>query len=90
MITPDRGTTLRGITQETVLQLVGGIMPAQERVVTVKELQQAQEIFLTSSIKGIVPVVQVDDGKIGDGLVGAQTKRVIQLYEEYTHGGDWL
>ncbi len=90
LVTPDRGTTLRGITQETVLQLVDGLLPVQERVVSVKELQQAQEIFLTSSIKGIVPVVRVDDQKISGGVVGAQTKKVMQLYEEYTHGGDWL
>jgi branched-chain amino acid aminotransferase len=42
-----------------------------------------KEAFITSSSRGIVPVVQIDDVKVGRGRVGSTTKLLMKAYEEY-------
>ncbi len=44
------------------------------------DLFRAEEAFFTSTTKEIVPVVQVDEMKIGDGRVGPVTKRLLAEY----------
>ena len=39
--------------------------------------------FLTSSSRGIVPVVKIDDVVMGQGSVGKVTKKLIASYDEY-------
>lgn len=63
---------LPGITRQMLLEILrrdGGI-PVQERIVTLAELHAADEVWLSSSSKDIVPVVAVDDRPVGDGEVG--------------------
>ena len=43
----------------------------------------AVESFITSTTKFVIPVVQIDDFKLGDGKVGAITEKIIQLYQTY-------
>ena len=55
-----------------------GSIPVEERVVTMRELEQADEVWLTSSSKEIAPVIEIDgrpvgDGKVGDVWLAAQT-----------------
>ena len=50
----------------------------------VSRLATLDEAFLTSSIKGIVPVVRADEQPIGQGSPGPVTRRLIRRYE------DWL
>ncbi len=41
------------------------------------------EAFLTSSSRGIVPIVQIDDRTVGQGRVGKWTERLLRAYDEY-------
>ncbi|MFN3492467.1 MAG: hypothetical protein ACK40V_09640, partial [Anaerolineales bacterium] len=41
------------------------------------------EAFLTSSSRGIVPIVSIDDKPVGRGRVGAWTKKLIPAYKNY-------
>jgi branched-subunit amino acid aminotransferase/4-amino-4-deoxychorismate lyase len=50
------------------------------------DLQRADEAFLTSSVRGVVPVVRVDGQRLSDGKPGPISKRVMQLYDELTRG----
>jgi D-alanine transaminase len=63
---------LPGITRYMLLEILrkDGSIPVEERVVTLDELHNADEVWLTSSSKELVPVVEVDGRPVGDGLVG--------------------
>jgi branched-chain amino acid aminotransferase len=74
---------LHGITRKIVLQTAGPEFSIEERDVSVDEMFAADEMFLTSSFKDVVPVTRVDDRMIGRGKPGAVTERVIELFAEY-------
>jgi D-alanine transaminase len=63
---------LPGITRLMLLEILrrDGSIPVEERVVTMGELAQADEVWLTSSSKEIAPVVEIDGRPVGDGKVG--------------------
>lgn len=76
---------LYGITRKVTLELARALMPVEERDVSVEEMYAADEAFLTSSFKDIVPVVKVGERVIGDGRVGLHTKKLIEAFHAYAH-----
>ena len=50
---------------------------------TAQALEAADEVFITSSIREIVPVVKVDDSKVGAGVPGPVYARIRQLFDAY-------
>ncbi len=78
--TPARGVLL-GITRQTALDLCAEIgIEAETRLVDADSVRRADEIFITSTAGGIMPVTQVDDAPIGDGRPGPLTRRLVDLY----------
>ena len=77
VITPARGV-LEGITRKNVLALAAKKYKAEAGIVTLADIAQAKEAFLTSTTKRILPIVQVDDKIIGDGKPGPVTKALLQ------------
>jgi branched-chain amino acid aminotransferase len=65
---------LSGITRKTVIALAATHHPVKIRDLSLEELLGADEIFITGSGKGLVPVVQIDDALIGDGKPGRVTR----------------
>lgn len=59
-------------------------LEVEERNINEKELIDASEIFLTATNKDIVPVIKVDDKKIGNGKAGKITKLLMQAFENFT------
>ncbi len=53
-----------------------------ERDVHVDELPQMSESFGTSTTKGVVPIVEINGIKIGDGQVGDVVKKLMHLLDE--------
>lgn len=45
-----------------------------------KELYDCDELFITSTIKGVVPLVKVDNRNISDGNVGFKTREIMQIF----------
>ena len=79
-----RDDILLGITRATVLEIAQG----RGLEVTYQPLQRNQlsdipEAFITSSSRGIVPVVKIDDVTIGQGRPGPITKDLMSAYEAY-------
>jgi branched-chain amino acid aminotransferase len=72
---------LAGITRQFVLELCGeqGIA-TEETTLHDADLLEADEVFITSSTREIVPVVRVDHTTIGSGKPGATTTRLIAAF----------
>lgn len=76
---------LEGITRNAVLKLAreAGI-PTQETPLIRHDLYVADEMFLTGTAAEVVPVVSLDGRKIGDGTPGSITRRLLELFHEFT------
>jgi branched-chain amino acid aminotransferase len=73
---------LPGITRKNILRIAGKTHDVWEGQLTVSEVLQAQEVFLTSTTKRIVPVVQVEQTKIGNGKPGKITLDLLEKIKE--------
>jgi branched-chain amino acid aminotransferase len=72
---------LPGITRAAVLELARERgMPLEERAFRLGDLLTADEAFLTSSLRGLVPLVRVGDRAIGRGRPGDVTRRLAVDY----------
>jgi D-amino acid aminotransferase len=80
--TPPTSTgILPGIARSRALELAGELgLPRDERPLELREFLAADEIFLSSAVKEVLPVVDVDGKTIGDGRPGPWTR---QLHEAY-------
>jgi branched-subunit amino acid aminotransferase/4-amino-4-deoxychorismate lyase len=75
---------LPGITRQTVCELAASLgTPVAETLVMPDELRAADEVFLTSSVRGIMPVTRLDGVAVGDGTAGPVTRRLHQAYLAY-------
>jgi branched-subunit amino acid aminotransferase/4-amino-4-deoxychorismate lyase len=72
---------LKGITRSVVIDIMRKKnLHFAEESITLDELYGADEIFLTSTTKKILPIVKVDHHVIGNGKVGDTTKGLMQLF----------
>jgi branched-chain amino acid aminotransferase len=79
---------LEGITRSVVMQLCRGAGVAVDEVpLWPADMKHADEAFITSSVRGIVPVARVDGDAIGAGRPGPITTKVMALYDKKTRGG---
>ncbi len=76
VITPAKDV-LHGITRKNILSLDGKDFSIQSGNVTLQDVLKAREVFLTSTTKRIVPIVQVDNTIIGDGKPGIVTLELL-------------
>ncbi|MGC8762431.1 MAG: aminotransferase class IV [Acidobacteriota bacterium] len=84
LVTPDLPSgILDGVTRESLLRLAprAGV-PVEERPVGVEEIYEADEVFLASTLKEVVPVVEVDGRPVGRGEPGMITDRLLGLFQE--------
>jgi branched-chain amino acid aminotransferase len=78
---------LEGITRAKVTELARGAgLAVDEQPLWPTDLRGGDEAFLTSSVRGIVPITRVDGQPIGDGRPGPITRRVAALYEQLARG----
>jgi branched-chain amino acid aminotransferase len=76
---------LEGITRRKVLELAHGErISVDELPLWPIDLRNADESFLSSSIRGVLPVVEVDGQPIGSGRPGPVTLRIMECYEVLT------
>ncbi|MFZ2406362.1 MAG: D-amino acid aminotransferase [Methylobacter sp.] len=85
LITPPIGhEILPGITRNVILELARqNNIPYSEDIISLDALQTASEIWLTSSTREIVPVVQLDNETIANGKPGPIWKAMNQLFQAY-------
>lgn len=83
LITPQQDV-LAGITKAVVMELAADDFDVVEGPLHYDELAACDEIFITSTTKEILPVVQIDEQQIGSGQPGPKTQKLIQLFRTYT------
>ncbi|HVC19342.1 MAG TPA: aminotransferase class IV [Vicinamibacterales bacterium] len=74
---------LAGVTRAFVLEMAGGLgIDAREAVLTDADLFGADEAFLTSTTREVLPIVRVDDQSIGTGRPGPVAKRLLAAFRQ--------
>jgi branched-subunit amino acid aminotransferase/4-amino-4-deoxychorismate lyase len=81
LATPDT-SVLHGITRMRVLEVAATIDRPEARRISLSEVFEASEAFLTSTTKRILPIVSVDGKTIGSGIPGPVTRNLIKLLAE--------
>ncbi len=82
--TPPRDTpVLNGTVRDMVLELCekNGIPVDAESALTINDLLEAPEVFVTASTSGIRPVRQIEQHTVGEGVPGPVTRKLMDLYE---------
>jgi branched-subunit amino acid aminotransferase/4-amino-4-deoxychorismate lyase len=89
--TPAKGA-LDGITRQTIFDLAVDLgVTARSTMFRLDFLMDADEIFLTSTAGGVMPVTKLDEDIIvGDGTMGPMTRRFYEAYwKEHREDGKW-
>ena len=82
LVTPNVDV-LAGITRGVALELAADLFEVVERPLHYGELVHADEVFITSTTKEIMPIVRVDDIVINSGNPGQRTLRLLELFHRY-------
>jgi branched-subunit amino acid aminotransferase/4-amino-4-deoxychorismate lyase len=90
------GSTRKGKKQDVLVTARGGILPGVTRHLILRLARNSglpikysapriaetfTEAFISSSSRGIVPVVSIDGRRVGEGDVGAWTRQLMDAYE---------
>ncbi|MCE7987270.1 MAG: amino acid aminotransferase [Caldilinea sp. CFX5] len=82
LITPQE-EVLAGITRAVVMEIAEDDFEVVQSELFYAALADYDELFITSSTKEILPVIQVDDQVIGDGKLGPKTQKLLDLFHTY-------
>ncbi|MTI14716.1 D-amino acid aminotransferase [Sansalvadorimonas verongulae] len=79
---------LGGVTRALILQLAANDSRyiCEERELSANDLQQADEIWITSSSREIVPIIELDGVSVGSGKPGPVWEYMAGLYRSYRDG----
>lgn len=80
--TPDKNI-LKGVTRKHVIVCARKNYFLIESDISVADLFSADEIFISSTTKNIMPVTKIEDRIIGDGSVGLITRELLELFNTY-------
>lgn len=87
--TPPLGAgILAGVTRAVVLDVAGRLgVPVREGSLPLARLESADEAFLTSTVREVLPVVRVGERPIGPAVPGPVTCRIHAAFREAAGGG---
>jgi D-alanine transaminase len=85
LITPPKNNDiLAGITRDVILELAAAEgLPHREDIIAFEGLQSATEIWVTSSTREIVPVIALNDVRVGDGKPGPVFSKMDEWFQNY-------
>lgn len=83
--TPPKNTLiLGGITRDLIIELAHSHqIQCKEELVSAEALKSADEIWISSSTKEVVPVISLDKQTVGEGKVGPMWRKMAELYIQY-------
>ena len=72
---------LPGVTRKVILELIQDTsLEYEETKIPVDSFLSAQEIWVTNSTKGVIPIIDLDGKKIGSGLPGAKYLQISKAF----------
>ena len=75
---------LPGVTRELVLERAAELgIEARQQSIRVPDLLAAEEAFITSTLKEVMPIASVDGSPIGHGKPGPVTRKLLEAYRKY-------
>lgn len=81
---PKNHLMLAGVTYDVVLELAAGHgLPLEVRDILEEEARAADELWMTSSTKEVLPIVRLDGKPVGDGRPGPVFARMHGWYQEF-------
>ena len=84
LITPDKGV-LAGVSRKTVLEMADYLgINTSVRSLSVEELLEADEVFLSSSGGGVIPIIRVNETIFGNGASGPISVQLNETYWKWT------
>jgi D-alanine transaminase len=83
---PNSEAILPGTTTDLVVSLGTETgLPGREEPITAERLYAADEVWLTSAMRGVAAVVNIDGRQVGDGQPGPLWHQVAARYDSYKH-----
>ncbi len=82
LVTPATGV-LKGITRKLILSLAATLFTVEEKALPLEALLKADEVFITGTNKGVVPVIQIDEALISSGTPGKNTLETIRALDNH-------
>lgn len=67
---PNSHLILPGTSRDAVLELAGDWLPSQESEIESRDIASAEELWIASAGRGVLPVTRVDGKPVGDGIPG--------------------
>lgn len=87
--TPPLDNILAGITRHIILEIAKKLGLAHtEDHITLEELSDAEEIWLTGSVREIMPVLKLNDKPVGEGVAGPVWRQMLTEYRKLTMPSD--
>jgi len=85
LMTPEKtAEILPGITRKVIIELAqANDFELSEEVISLEALQAASEIWITSSTREIIPVIELDKKPVGDGIPGPIFNTMNKLFQQY-------
>ncbi len=71
---------LEGLTRKTLLEITPGTI---EKKLIAQDFLDADECFLSSTTRDLIPVTSINNHNIGSGVPGPITQNLLSLYREY-------
>ena len=87
VLAPKEGV-LWGTVGTYVLELAAQYYEVVYDDITLEDAYSADEAFLTSSVRDVVPITRLDDRLVGEGRIGPITRHLMTLYREQVRGSD--
>lgn len=85
LVTP-KNNILLGVTRKVVINLAKKVkISVIERDIYLKEIRNADEVFITATNKEILPIVEIDNYKISNKRIGEITKKLREEFKKFVN-----
>jgi branched-chain amino acid aminotransferase len=80
------GGVLAGISRQIVLEVAPSILPVHMEPVSLHQIPELDEAFMSSSSRGVLPIVEVNSLPIGSARPGRRTLEIMRAYDVWVAG----